>query len=149
MNKNLRLALTSANSVLGTIRKTITRGQLVALFVLLAMAAMIFVSMRPSSANSAGATASKSRSASGDLEAKLFELERNLSKANVRQVNADGPSLTTDKASYLPGETITLTGADWTAGEAVTIVVSADSSTGEAATLQATADDSGSFTATY
>ncbi|PYS72300.1 MAG: hypothetical protein DMF73_08720, partial [Acidobacteria bacterium] len=148
MNKNLRLAFTSANSVLGTIRKTITRGQLVALFVLLAMAAMVFVSMRPSSANSSGAKSGHvSGSSLSNLEASLFEPNHKFSKGNFRIANADGPTLTTDKESYFPGEIITFTGTNWATGEVVTIVIS-DGGESEGITFQATADDSGSFSAT-
>jgi MBG domain (YGX type)/Bacterial Ig-like domain (group 3)/Carboxypeptidase regulatory-like domain len=148
MSKALRVAYAYARAIAGKILKTNTRGHLVALFVLLAMAAMAFVSMRPSSANSSSA---KSRRASGsslsNSEAGLFKPNRKSSKGNVRITNNDGPTLTTDKESYLPGETITFTGTNWAPGEAVTIVISTDGSS-EGTTLQSTADNSGSFTAT-
>jgi hypothetical protein len=54
-------------------------------------------------------------------------------------------TLTRDKDSYLPGETILFTGSDFAPGESVTIFFSADSSQG-GTTLQAIASDSGSFT---
>ncbi|HEV7473972.1 MAG TPA: Ig-like domain repeat protein, partial [Pyrinomonadaceae bacterium] len=57
------------------------------------------------------------------------------------------PSLTTDKGSYLSGESINFTGANWAAGEAVTIAVNSAGGKRED-TFQVTADKSGSFTAT-
>src|SRR4051794_33894736 len=57
------------------------------------------------------------------------------------------PSISRDKASYEPGDTITLSGSNWTAGESVTITISADPDA-QPITVQAVADSSGSFTAT-
>ncbi len=57
------------------------------------------------------------------------------------------PAITTDRGHYLPGETITFSGTDWAAGEAVTIVIASSSGT-EESTLQTTVDDTGSFTVT-
>ena len=56
-------------------------------------------------------------------------------------------TLTSDRGSYLAGETITLNGAGWAPGEAVTITISADVLK-EVQTVQVTADKSGAFTAT-
>jgi hypothetical protein len=57
------------------------------------------------------------------------------------------PTISADKNVYEPGETVTLTGANWTPGETVTIVVGVNTPGGASATLQATADDDGSFVA--
>src|SRR5437667_488093 len=127
MNKNLRLAFTSANSVLGTIRKTITRGQLVALFIFLALAAAVISSS--SSAVSKKPTSESKRTSSGATRGVNLRPSRftkaGSSKLTVRSGIEDQPTITTDKASYLPGETITLTATNWAAGEAVTIVINA------------------------
>src|SRR6266516_2873743 len=148
MSKALCASYTYARTIVSKIRKTSTRGHLVALFILMAMAAMALVSTAPSSANSTHAKSARtSGSSSKDLEAKLFKPERKLFRPNVRAANEDQPTLTTEKENYLPGETIAFTGKNWTPGEAVTIVISTDTSS-EGTTLQTTADDSGSFTIT-
>ncbi|HXT61656.1 MAG TPA: hypothetical protein VN696_01340, partial [Pyrinomonadaceae bacterium] len=56
------------------------------------------------------------------------------------------PTIATDKSTYLPGETIVFTGANWTPGEAITIVISSDGD--ETGTIQATADGKGAFSVT-
>src|SRR3989442_1519831 len=149
MNKNLRLAFTSANSVLGTIRKTITRGQLVALFIFLALAAAVISSS--SSAVSKKPTSESNGTSSEGMRGLNLHPSRfataGSSKLTVGSAVEDQPTITTDKTSYLPGETITFTGTNWAAGEAVTIVINADEIS-EGIQLQATADDAGSFTAT-
>jgi hypothetical protein len=66
---------------------------------------------------------------------------------NMSGLNQQQPTLKTDRDIYLPGETITFTGTDWAAGEAVTIVISAGSDN-ETTAIQAKADDSGSFVVT-
>jgi hypothetical protein len=61
--------------------------------------------------------------------------------------NSDQPTLASDKVSYLPGENIIFTGANWTPGEAVSIIVTLDTS-GTVLSLQGTADDSGALNIT-
>jgi len=53
------------------------------------------------------------------------------------------PTIGTDKSTYLPGETIVFSGANWAPGEAITIVISSDGQ--ETATIQTTADSKGAF----
>ena len=60
---------------------------------------------------------------------------------------AGRPSLATEKASYLAGESITLIGTNWAPGESVTLVIGTEPP-GELTPLEATADESGSFTLT-
>jgi len=57
------------------------------------------------------------------------------------------PTLTTDKDTYLTGETIVFSGEDWAPGEAVTVVITRGEGD-DRITLQATADDAGAFTVT-
>jgi hypothetical protein len=142
MNKALRAPYAYTRAVARKIRDTRTRGHLVALFVFLAIGAAVV------STNSS-ATSSRTRpigARSVELESKLFMPARSF-KPSARLADQDQPTLATDKGSYLPGETITFTGANWVPGEAVTIVISTDASS-DWTTLQATAGDSGSFTIT-
>jgi F5/8 type C domain-containing protein len=57
------------------------------------------------------------------------------------------PTLTTDRGSYVPGETITFTGTNWAAGEAVTITIAGEGIK-EQNVAQVVADKTGSFVAT-
>ncbi len=67
--------------------------------------------------------------------------------ATAFAADAGQPSVSQDLPSYLPGDTITFTGSNWTPGETVNISFSSDPSAG-GTTVHATADDKGSFTAT-
>jgi hypothetical protein len=40
-----------------------------------------------------------------------------------KKINQKDPTLTTDKDTYLTGETIVFTGEDWAPGEAVTVLI--------------------------
>src|SRR6266508_5041378 len=64
----------------------------------------------------------------------------------MRETAATAPSVVSDQADYTPGSTVTLTGANWGAGEAVHIVVNDDAGQTWSYNADATADDSGSFT---
>ncbi|HEU5450427.1 MAG TPA: hypothetical protein VFU76_00495, partial [Terriglobales bacterium] len=55
----------------------------------------------------------------------------------------ESPTLTNDKASYMAGENLILSGAHWTPNETVSVVVTCEN--GTVLTLQGTADDAGSF----
>ncbi|HZI18503.1 MAG TPA: MBG domain-containing protein [Pyrinomonadaceae bacterium] len=55
------------------------------------------------------------------------------------------PIIVTDKSSYEPGETVTFTGQNWTAGETVVILLRAGAAEGESVTLSVTANAHGSF----
>ncbi|HEV7473082.1 MAG TPA: hypothetical protein VGN90_03470, partial [Pyrinomonadaceae bacterium] len=57
------------------------------------------------------------------------------------------PSVTTDKGSYLAGETITFSGSNWTPGEGVSIVITGEGGKTQQI-LEATADNAGAFEAT-
>src|SRR3982751_6912170 len=46
----------------------------------------------------------------------------------LMQKKRPAPKLTADKGTYLPGETITLSGTNWVPGEGVTIVINSDTS---------------------
>ena len=149
MKKTLRVPFTCTLITLAKIRKTITRGQLVALFVFLALAAAI-VSTNSSAVSKKPGSESKGTSSAGmrglDLRPSRFATA-GLSKLTLKNAIEDQPTITTDKTSYLPGETIVFTGTNWAAGEAITIVINADEIS-EGIQLPATADDAGSFTAT-
>src|SRR6266508_6784948 len=64
----------------------------------------------------------------------------------MRETAATAPSVVSDQADYTPGSTVTLTGANWGAGEAVHIVVNDDAGQTWSYNADVTADDSGSFT---
>ena len=70
-----------------------------------------------------------------------------LSSSSV--LNSSAATITTDKLDYQPGQTATVTGTGWKAGETVNIILHEDPHTHTERRLAATADDSGSFTATY
>ena len=57
-----------------------------------------------------------------------------------------GPTLTSDKSDYQPGDIVTLTGTGFQPGENVTIVISVDPVTHAPDTLAAVADANGNFT---
>jgi hypothetical protein len=154
---------TSSNSARTIARKllfTKRRGRLAALFILVAMVATVVVSTTfsaksPRSSSHAGSSGPSIRnplsipapSAVTPVSASTSASEAKPVKLNVSGAEADAPSLATDHESYATGATITFTGANWTPGEVVTIVINADEDT-EGITLRATADDSGSFTIT-
>ena len=69
------------------------------------------------------------------------------SRANAADTASDQPALVADKPSYLPGETIHLTGSHFAPGETVTVFISTDASKG-GLTLQGVADDHGSVSLT-
>ena len=60
--------------------------------------------------------------------------------------SASGPMITSDKADYQPGATVTLTGAGWAAGETVHIVVNDTINQSWQHTKDVTADDGGNVT---
>jgi hypothetical protein len=64
----------------------------------------------------------------------------------MRETAATAPTIVSDQIDYAPGETVTLTGANWLAGESVQIVV--NDSAGQTWNYSAgvTADDAGNFT---
>ncbi|HJQ22880.1 MAG TPA: HYR domain-containing protein [Blastocatellia bacterium] len=55
-------------------------------------------------------------------------------------------SVTTDKTDYAPGETVTITGSGWQAGETVSLVLHRETSEHPDTRLSATADEDGNFT---
>jgi hypothetical protein len=59
---------------------------------------------------------------------------------------AQTPTLAADKDDYMPGETVTLTGAGWMPGETVAMVIHEDPATHEDRTLTSVADSAGAFT---
>src|SRR6185369_6963507 len=140
MKKTLRVAFTSTLR-LTRIRKTITRGQLIVLFVFLALAVAVISS---SSSAVSKKPASESNGASAGRRGLDLRPGRvataGRSRLTVRRAIEDQPAITTDKTSYLPGETIVFTGTNWAAGEAITIVINADEIS-EGIQLQATADN--------
>src|SRR5437867_1387212 len=65
---------------------------------------------------------------------------------------ADGPSISSDKADYMPGETVTLSGAGWQAGEVINVFViasEADGSSPWSYELEVGADETGGFIARF
>ena len=60
--------------------------------------------------------------------------------------STSGPTITSDKADYQPGETVTLTGAGWAAGEVVHIVVNDTINQSWQHTKDVTADTGGNIT---
>ncbi|HEX8150251.1 MAG TPA: MBG domain-containing protein [Pyrinomonadaceae bacterium] len=85
--------------------------------------------------------------ASVPSSAKLFAgvFGARASAAPAAAAAEDKANVSTDKAVYEPGETVTITGTDFAPGETVTVVVKARGENDAAATLQATADGNGSF----
>src|SRR5438093_4599508 len=62
---------------------------------------------------------------------------------------ADGPSISSDKADYMPGETVTLTGAGWQAGEVIDVFVIASEADGSSHwryEFELNGDETGAFT---
>ena len=57
-----------------------------------------------------------------------------------------GPTVTTDKPAYSPGEVVTFRGEEWLPGEPVILVIDAEG--GGTTTLRTTADSAGAFTLT-
>jgi hypothetical protein len=130
------------------VRATKRGGRLAALFVLVAVAATLTVS----SAFSAGASRRAQAGPAPSVDSQSAALPggpalKSSSLGATAQDDVSGPSLTTDKSSYAPGDTITFRGANWTPGENVTIVLRGGGE-GPAVEIQATADESGSFTVT-
>src|SRR5436309_780404 len=65
---------------------------------------------------------------------------------------ADGPSISSDKADYMPGETVTLNGAGWQTSETVDVFVIASESDGSSPwsyELEVSADETGGFIARF
>jgi hypothetical protein len=134
------------------------RGRLIALFVSVATVAAVTFTVA-SSAKSVrnllpGRTVNTNLSNRAATQNELPATTQNnaarpgfLSSAASR-TSEDTPTITTDKDAYEPGETITFTGANWTPGEIVTIVLNDETGGVEATPLQATADESGAFTIT-
>src|SRR5207247_915216 len=60
--------------------------------------------------------------------------------------DASGATVSTDKTDYSPGETVTITGMGWLAGETVGIVLHREPLTQPDTTLSAVADENGNFT---
>ena len=115
MSRSVRAPFSYARITIQKTLQIMKRGHLAALFILLAISAMVFVGKSPSLAGSMSRKSPGTfRSAAADLGAKLFKPERKLFTPGATE---DPQTLTTDKASYLPGETITFTGANWTPGK--------------------------------
>jgi hypothetical protein len=63
----------------------------------------------------------------------------------MRETAATAPSVVSDQADYTPGSTVTLTGANWGAGEAVHIFVNDDAGQTWSHNADVAADDAGNF----
>ena len=77
--------------------------------------------------------------------AKLFGRVFGAAAAAPAAAAEEKATVSTDKAVYEPGETVTITGTDFAPGEGVTVVIKARGENDAAATLNATADANGSF----
>ncbi len=64
----------------------------------------------------------------------------------MRETASAAPSIVSDQADYTPGSTVTLTGSNWGASEAVHIFVNDDGAQSWSYNADVTADDSGNFT---
>ena len=60
--------------------------------------------------------------------------------------SATGPTVTTDKLDYPPGDTVTISGSGWQAGETITLLLTEDPSVHDALEWYVQADDQGNFT---
>jgi LPXTG-motif cell wall-anchored protein len=67
----------------------------------------------------------------------------------VPTATASGPTITSDLTDYPPGGTVTLTGAGWKPGEAVTVVVNDTGELSWSLTEKVVADAEGRFTLTF
>jgi hypothetical protein len=128
MNNALTLVYQCARSFARSMKFADLRSRLVALFVLVGLTALVTFS-----------TTSYAERLANKLAPGAMQKSARLKPGKA--------TLTTDRGSYLAGETITFSGAGWAAGEAVTITISADVLK-EVLTVQVTADKSGAFTAT-
>ncbi len=64
----------------------------------------------------------------------------------MRETAATAPSIVSDQVDYTPGSTVTLTGSNWGAGEAVHVFVNDDGTQSWSYSADVTANDSGNFT---
>ena len=56
-----------------------------------------------------------------------------------------GPTVTTDKEDYQPGDTVTISGSGWLAGETVELVIEEDTPGADLLVFSSVADDNGDF----
>src|SRR3990170_6321745 len=71
------------------------------------------------------------------------------SGAAIAAPSPTGATITSDKADYAPGEKVTLTGAGWAAGEAVSIVVNDTYGASWQRDVTVTATDGGGVTDSF